>query len=237
MDRTRDAEIDATGLCACVNTGPPAGATTTGRRTAGREGVSLGITTWPDFVPRPVNALLEAPELRIPAPFDVCVVIDPFDAVLEHREASGVRHMPVCPELPDLTIADVHFEGDDEGVGELHVIVENVGEGPLQARAVSLQVLLPGGTPLGVQAAFPGISLDAAETVPLLMEGVTSASRGQMADGYTVVVNPAGTIVESDSTNNAFEVGRAARLKFTWSTVMAPWQQRNSSGFSWARTL
>jgi hypothetical protein len=197
-----------------------------------REGVSLGITAWPDFVLETgERAVLEAPELRIPAPFDACVVIDPFDAVLEHREASGVRHMPVCPELPDLTIADVHFEGDDEGVGELHVIVENVGEGPLEARAVSLQVLLPGGTPLGVQAAFPGISLDAAETVPLLMEGVTSASRGQMADGYTVVVNPAGTIVESDSTNNAFEVGRAARLKFTWAQVTAPYQQRNSSSF------
>jgi len=169
--------------------------------------------------------------MRLEAPFDACAEIDPYNAVVERgEEGGGSSHGPVCPQHPDLIISDVTFEGGDAGVGELHVIVENQGDGALEGRTVSLQVILPDGTPLGVGGAFPDIALGRAESVPLALEGVTSASRGQMSDGYSVVVNPEGTIAESDGANNSFEVGRAGRLmvvgsaspRRSWTGIPAP---------------
>jgi hypothetical protein len=197
-----------------------------------REGVSLGTYTWPGFVLEVgERAVLENPEMRFPAPFDGCVVIDPSNSVVEYREAEGVRHNPICPELPDLTIANVTFQGGDEGVGELHVLLENTGEGALEGRSVSLRIMLPMGDPLGADVMFRDVSIANAETAPLVIGGISSSMRGQMAGGYTMMVNPDGAIVESDATNNSFEVERAARLKFTWSQVTAPYQQRNSTSF------
>ena len=87
-----------------------------------REGLSLGIYDWPDFtLEAGERTVLEHPDMRLAAPFDACVVIDPYDEVVERSEEGGVVRAWACVprQLPDLIISDVTFEGGDEGVGRL----------------------------------------------------------------------------------------------------------------------
>ncbi len=192
-----------------------------------REGQSLGSYTWPDFVLEAgERTVLEKPEMLLASPFDACVLIDPYNEVQERNEASGYPHGPDCPELPDLTISDVHFEPTQ---GELHVTVENAGAGPLKARTVSLQTLNSAGRAMTVAGDFPGINLQSHEAVTLPIGGVSDGWRNAVQTGYSVVVNPQGMISESDSTNNTYEVAAGARMKVAWVGVEAPNSSRHNN--------
>ncbi len=94
-----------------------------------REGVSVGIYTWPNFVLEAgERTVLEQADMRLEAPFNACLVIDPYNDVVERGEEGGsTSHGPVCPQLPDAQPAEViehrakqDLPGDDADDGRGH---------------------------------------------------------------------------------------------------------------------
>ena len=165
--------------------------------------------------------VLEHPDLVLSdIPYDACVVIDPNDQVLEEYERSGAMiHVPVCPELPDLEIRDVFFDAVNR---ELQVVVRNSGDAAVDSQRIVVHVLLPDGTPLEIGASYPHSFLAPGEQSVLPVYDVTETVRQQMAQGYSVVVNPDNLFAESDYDNNSYEVSEAQRLWIYLSTLHAP---------------
>ncbi len=198
-----------------------------------REGLSLGVYTWPSFVLEAgQRTMLEHPDMRLSAPFDACVLIDPFDDVLEEYERSGAMfHRPICPHIPDLVITNVRYIPSG-GFGQVSVTIRNVGEGALENRAVSVRSYLPDGAPLYIGGSYPNITLGCFETVTLNFGGVSESTREQMRAGYLVTVNPEAAIFESNADNNTYSVRGATRLWLSWVWIVAPYHSRNSVEYS-----
>ena len=168
--------------------------------------------------------------MRVDAPFDACVVIDPDNEVIEEFERSGAMiHNPVCPPIPDLTITNVFY--DSRGGGMLQVTVKNIGTNPLSSRSVALRTALPDGTSLYLSSSWPNISLGRNESHLFTLSGVSESIRDQMQQGYVVTVNPEGTIVENNMDNNDYEVHAMNSLRVRLMAVEAPWDYRNSAEF------
>ncbi|MBU2611109.1 MAG: LysM peptidoglycan-binding domain-containing protein [Chloroflexi bacterium] len=196
-----------------------------------REGVSLGIYTWPDYVLEAGRRdTLEHPNMRLSAPFDACVMIDPYDDVLEEYERSGAMfHHPICPQVPDLVVTNVRY--NPTGGGQINVTVQNVGEA-LRNRSLAFQTLLPDGSSLYFDG-WPNITLGPREARTFINLGdVGERVRAQMSGGYSVVVNPHGAILESDATNNTFSVPAANSLMIRVMSLFAPWDYRYSVEFT-----
>ena len=179
-----------------------------------RTGLSLGVYTWPGFsLEAGQRATLEHPDMRLSAPFDACVMIDPYDDVLEELERSGALfHHPTCPQLPDLVIGDVQY--DPAGGGRLRVTVHNAGDGTLENRTVGLQSMLSDGSRLYLDGWWPNITLGPYESRTFDLSGVTESAYEQMRIGYSVIVNPDHTIAEANYENNVFTVERTVRVRF-----------------------
>lgn len=192
-----------------------------------REGEIINILTWSEYVLESGQRdVLDGPGLRLEAPFDACVLIDPNNEVLEEYERSGALfHTPVCPALPDLTISSVGF--DPTAAGRLRVVVRNDGEGPLKNRTLVVKTLLPDGSPLYIGGSYPNVSLEPRQERFYEFGGVTETIRERMRQGYSVVVNPDATIVESNLDNNSFNVGGGQRLWVYWYGIWSPYSLRN----------
>ena len=198
-----------------------------------RDGVSLGVYTWPEFTLEPgQRAVLEQPEMRLAVPFDACVVIDPFDEVLEESERSGaLSHEPVCPGLPDLRITDVTYEPNYD---QIKVTVINSGGKELVNRTLSFETYLPDGSPLYIIGSRPDVSLgrwNGSNAFVFSLIGVDETVRQRMLDGYSVVVNPDGAILESDTTNNTFSVPALNQLRIRLMVLRVLYNYRNSTEF------
>lgn len=189
-----------------------------------RLGESLGVFTWSNFDlgVGQRTALTQAGMALTETPYDACVLIDPFDDVLEDHEsvASWIRQ-PYCPQMPDLVIESVHYQADSGG--QLHIRVHNRGQGGLRERTLEIGVLQPDGSPLGLAAALPGVSLAPRETGLFILDGVSEAHLELMRSGYQVVINPGQTINESNFENNTFEVAAAERLYVRFWLVRTPY--------------
>jgi LysM repeat protein len=170
-----------------------------------RDGASLGVFTWPRFVLETgQRTVLEKPEMRVDAPFDACVFIDPDNEVPEEPERSGMlSHGPICPQRPDLTITNVQFDSSGR---RIQVTVQNIGDGPVTNRALSLKTYLPDGSSAYLEDTDTGVTLAPDETRMFDIPGVSESARGRLGNGYTIRVNPDGTIPESDPENNSFSI-------------------------------
>ena len=172
-----------------------------------RSGESLGIFTWPDFtLEAGRRVVLENPDMRVDPPFDFCVLIDPFDDVLEEYERLEITfHRPGCMEEPDLVISDVSYT--DSGGGQVRVTVENLGPGRLENRTLTLRTQLPDGSPLyHLVRAWPNVSLAPHEARVYSLIGIDERIREQMQDGYTMIINENATIHEANFENNSYTV-------------------------------
>lgn len=187
-----------------------------------REGASLGVFTWPEFVLETgQRAILEKPEMRVGAPYDACIVIDPSNEVLEEYERSGAMiHAPVCPQLPDLIISDVNF--DPAGGGRVRVTVQNIGEAALENRTVAFRSLLADGSPAYLNGSWPGVNLEPGAMRVFDLIGVTESVRSLLANGYSVTVNPEGTVAELNLDNNTYMVRGGARMVIRWCETVIP---------------
>ena len=198
-------------------------------RTAKPRGLRLAFTST-SLRPRSgQRTMLEHPDMRrLSAPFDACVLIDPFDDVLEELERSGALfHNPICPQVPDLVITDVRYILGG-GFGQVSVTIRNVGEGRLENRVISIQTSLPDGAPLYIGGSYPNITLGRFESITLNFGGVSESVREQMRAGYLVTVNPEATIFESNADNNTYSVRGATRLWLSWVWIEAPYHYRNT---------
>ncbi|MBN1312937.1 MAG: LysM peptidoglycan-binding domain-containing protein [Anaerolineae bacterium] len=186
-----------------------------------RSGESLGMYVWPDFsLDIGQRITLGQPSMTVGAPYDACVVIDPNDAVLEEYERSGAMiHTPVCPHLPDLTITNVAFDGDTDG--QIRVTVQNIGDGPLDGRNLSLDTYLPDSSPADVVGVWRDVMLDENQVRTFNLP-VTVSDRDHMADGYTVVVNERNLFTESNPDNNSYTVGPTQQLQLFWCNRHVP---------------
>lgn len=198
-----------------------------------RDGVSLGVYTWPEFTLEPGERIvLEQPDMRLAVPFDACVVIDPFDEVLEELERSGaLSHGPVCPGLPDLRISDVTYEPN---YNQIKVTVINAGDKELANRTLSFETYLPDGSPLYIIGSRPNVSLgrwNGSNALVFSLHGVDETVRQRMLEGYSVVVNPDNTILESDTTNNTFNVPASNQLRIRLMGLRVLYNYRNSTEF------
>jgi len=187
----------------------------------------LQSNTWTEYVLEPGQRdVLEFPGLRLAAPFDACVLVDPQDDVLEEYERSGALvHQPICPPLVDLAITRASFA--PEGGGRLRVIVRNVGDHPLENRTLAFETLLADGSPLYIGGSFPNVSLGPREERFFEFGGVSESVRERMAAGYTVVVNPDATIAESNMENNTYTVAGGQRLRIYLYGIWSPYSVRN----------
>lgn len=195
-----------------------------------RDGDSLGLFTWPEFVLEPgQETTLTHPGMVLDQPYDACVLIDPNDAVQEGPERTGVMfHQPICPTLPDLIITDVYYL--PEMGGHLRATLQNNGGGALKDRSVTLTVTRPDGSALGMEETYPSIRLEPGESLVFDLGGVDRL-REEMRGGYQVTVNPAGTIREENHDNNTYQVGEANRLEVYWLWIDVPYSVRNSVEF------
>lgn len=196
-----------------------------------RDGDLYGNYTFPGFVIEPGETkMLENPEMHVGEPYDVCVVIDPNNEVIEEYERSGsLAHGPVCPPVPDLKIDNVTY--DPRGGGMIKVIVKNIGTHPLSSRSVALGTTLPDGTSLYLGRSWPNISMGRNDSHLFTLSGVSESMREQMQQGYVVTVNPEGSIIESNMDNNDYQVPAMDSLRVRLMTIVAPWDYRNSAEF------
>jgi hypothetical protein len=170
-----------------------------------REGESLGIYTWTEFVlAADESAVVSQPSMVVEPPLDACALLDPNDLVTEWREASGwLVHVPYCPDLPDLRITDVTYDSD---AGGLRVFIENTGAGRIENRTVELDTYLVDGSPAYLSGTYPEITLESRQRRLFYLPGLSESGRASLTGGYTVVIDEENTIMETDESNNTFEV-------------------------------
>ena len=186
-----------------------------------REGESLGIYTWEEFVLEAgQRTILEHPDIHLEPPYDACVVIDPNNLVREEFEAyDALQHTPVWPQLPDLTITDVVYKPD--GGGRLAVTVQNLGDSPLMNRNLKLQVFLPDGNPAYLLRSWPVENLGVNEIRTFEISGVDENSRSRLQNGYSVYVDPDWIIPESNEDNNSYDI-QSGNIQVWWCDSYIP---------------
>jgi LysM domain len=189
-----------------------------------REGSPLTTITWPGYVLEAGQRdVLEDPYLWVEPPYDACVVIDPNDQVLESAERAGTRtHIAVCPQLPDLEIRDVNYNALGSG-GRIQVTVRNNGTAAIASRRIEFETLLTDGTPLDLEESFLQFLLEPGEERVFRLRGVSESVRAQMAQGYSVTVNPEASFVESNHFNNTYSIPAAQSLWVYWYGIEAPY--------------
>jgi LysM repeat protein len=195
-----------------------------------RGGESLGIFTWEDFTLEPGERfILTDSDMVLNAPYDACVLIDPFNEVSEEGETSRTRsHQPVCPLLPDLIISNLSYNST---YGQLHVTVQNIGDHDLENRTVSLETYLPDNSPLFNNRSFPHISIERGSSQVLILSGVDERMHQLMQGGYSVVVNPVNTILESNIRNNSHSVPATTQIRIRIKQLRVLYHYRESTDF------
>jgi len=193
---------------------------TIGLRT--RDGREINDVTFFDLeIPVGDVAALHHPELFVPPPFDFCVVIDPYDEVLELHERTGaLSHTLICPEVPDLDVQDAYFE---RLLGNrMSVQVQNIGVGDLVDRTMSIEVRSPAGELLFDPMSYHGVSIDRWETHRFELTPISDGAREAMYDGYTVTLNPDHSVIERSYENNSFTVGEGTRMAINLMVLNVP---------------
>lgn len=198
-----------------------------------RDGTSIGVYTWPNFSLAPgQRTVLEHPSMILDPPYDACVLIDPYNEVLQERERRGAGHFPICQPAPDLVIDNVGFI-PGAGSGQLAITIRNIGQGPITNRTVSFAAYSPivGRLDLGGAevASAHNVTLERSQSTTLIIGEISSHTRLQMHEGYAVTVDPENLIYERSTDNNSFDVPAGGRLEIVLYEVSAPYSMRNKS--------
>jgi len=188
-------------------------------------GGEIGDFVWPNVTLAPGETQILSQDALDPQPaLGVCVLLDPENVVEETRdrlEDSGVlgEKQPYCRPLPDLSITNVSYEGESN---DIRIHVQNNGEAPLSSADTGgsldhanllVRINLEDGEPLNQH--YPDLDLGYREST-ILVWPLTEAERDRMRDGYTVILNPEGSIAELDGHRNDYEVKGVSRLRISW---------------------
>jgi len=196
-----------------------------------RDGRSLGVAIFENFnLETGESVTLDHPLFELEPPYDACVVIDPFDEVLEYYERSGaLYHHPICQNLPDLVIENAHYESFEGN--RIVVEINNIGDGPVANRTVTLEVRDPSGDLLMDTTSFNEVGHAVGRTRLYQIVDVPESVRPRMVNGYSVTVNPSGSFAESNLENNTFSVGESKDLAIKWYAITAPYGARDVVDF------
>lgn len=147
-------------------------------------------------------------------PPDVCIVLDPNNAMLERYEAEEILGTVrrFCPQEPDLVITDVEY---DPQHSSLVVNIQNIGEHDLVSRDVDIEVrrTIAGSTILSVTR--PVVHLRRYGSLPVVIP-ITTEQREVLVHGYRVIVDPQNRITESNEDNNEYRVAGSTEYWITW---------------------
>ena len=196
-----------------------------------RDGRSLGVAVFANFnLETGESVTLDDPLFELEPPYDACVVIDPFDEVLEYYERSGaLYHHPICQDLPDLVIEDAHYESFMSN--RIVVRINNIGDGPVVHRTLTLEVRNAAGELMMDPTTFNDIAHAVGSSSFYQITDVPEYVRPRMVDGYSVTVNPSGDFAESNLENNTFTVGEMKELRINWEGFRAPYAVRDIVDF------
>jgi len=188
-----------------------------------RDGHSLGHFIFDDVeIPVGEYETVHIPRTTPDPLFDVCVVIDSMDEVLELYERSGgMTHYPICPLLPDLTIQEAYY-GSRIG-NRVRAVVRNRGTGEIDNRTLVVELRQPDGDLLIDPISYTGISFAPGEVRTIEIPGLDDSVRDRMVEGYSVIVNSDESIVEESYENNSYSIDEGTRLSLYWSTVHVPY--------------
>lgn len=192
-----------------------------------RDGDSLGYTTYEDFnLAVGEEQTLRSPLFELEPPYDACVVIDPLDEVREYYEPLEIlAHNPICPDLPDMVIEDAFLGTHIEN--RFIVNVQNAGEGPLINRPLVIEIRNAAGRLLTDPFTVSDLTLAAGRRERIEIPVGITVDRLELADGWSVTLNPEGTFVESDHENNSLSHSPGKELNLKIYAVNAPYGVRN----------
>jgi hypothetical protein len=191
------------------------------------DGHSLGHSVFED-VEIPVG---EFETIRIPRTtpeplFDVCVVLDSMDEVLELHERSGsMIHYPICPQVPDLIVEEAYYES--HAGGRVRAIVRNRGIGEIDNRTLTVELKYPDGDLMIDPIFYSGISFAPGEIRTIEIPGLGDSVRDRMAGGYIVTINSDEAVLEESYENNSYTVEEGTRLSVYLSTIVVPYGARD----------
>jgi hypothetical protein len=194
----------------------------------------IGAYTWPEFfLPAGERAILQHPDL-VPGPhppLGACVLLDPGNEVPEEDDRSPAwTRGRYCRPLPDLTITNSVYDDINE---RLLVTVENVGEGSLEHRNLSLQINLADGRYFSVPAEWwADVSMEPRGVIVMEWPHVGTEQRALMLGGYTAVIDPHNDVAEESGFNNEYAVRPSTSLWLSWTWIDVPYTVRDTVEFS-----
>ena len=147
------------------------------------------------------------------SPLEVCIALDPNNAVLERYESGdeATTFRRYCPPLPDLVIRSVAYDSQN---GDLVVIAQNVG---YELRNRFINFAIPGtiaGTTV-VSYTTHVTYLDVYGSLAIRIP-VTPEQRNDLVNGYDLIVDYDDRISEMDEENNEFHVSGRTQYWITW---------------------
>jgi hypothetical protein len=177
-------------------------------------GNPIGYFVEPELVLMPGElVVLQWDDLAPEHPEDVCITLDPGNAVLEENEGIGWDGHYHCEPLPDLEATGVTYHSGDD---TLLIHVRNSGEGDLENRDLGVRIDMADGSYFAAPASWwSDFSLDQYQRASLAWTGIGPDQRERMRGGYTVVLDPEDTIAETNGGNNTYEV-RATSEVVVW---------------------
>jgi hypothetical protein len=104
----------------------------------------------------------------------------------------------------------------------VRVTVMNIGGAAVENRTLNFSSSYADGTPTYLPGFGPGVSLRPGRTRTFELSGVTEGIRSRLADGYSVTVNPEGTLAEVDLDNNTYVVRGNSRMTLHWCNTEVP---------------
>ena len=194
-----------------------------------RDGDSLGIAAFEDFsLSVGETRTLDHPLFVVDPPYDACVVIDPFDEVLElYERTETLVHNPVCPDLPDLEVESAYFS--TQRGNNFIVNVRNNGDGPLAYRDLVFEFRGMEDRLVTDPATAPDAAIAAGRTERFEIPVGDTVNRIELSRGWSVTLNPSQIFVESDYSNNTFELSEGAEIELNWYAVRVPYGLRNDA--------
>ena len=196
-----------------------------------RDGVSLGYETYEGFdLGVGEERTLRSPIFELEPPYDACIVIDPLDEVLELHERNEIlAHNPICPDLPDMVIEEAYLGTHIEN--RFIVNVQNIGEGSLINQPLVFEIRNAENRLLTDPVTVSDLTLAAGRRERIEIPVGITVDRLELAQGWSVTVNPGSTFVESDYDNNTIRHDQGLQLEMKLYAVNAPYNLRNAVEF------
>ncbi len=161
----------------------------------------------------------------------ICVILDPENAVLELYESTGALNhatTPYCPQRPDLRITDAIYDFESN---ILRVHIWNTGEntgsfGSSDFDVRDLMIKIESSSTSDEHQVGPDFFGDT-----VIRRGsdmwfeipIRPSTRAWMDDGYTVIIDPDDWVSETNEDNNELEIRGGETVRVVWSGMNLKW--------------